>query len=117
MIVEIKYKLICYGLTGEYLGFEYIAYALYLMFSSEGPVQMKTLYLEVAKKYGTKPGCVERNIRTAGEVLWRENIRKLPVSSGEKRPSNAKLLHLLAISIQKSLKAKEKQENFVSFCD
>lgn len=96
-IYDLLYQL---GLTADYTGFFHTAYAVCL--GAEDPERMllvtKWLYPDVAKHYGTAWKAVERNIRTAAQVIWRENRPLLEELAGgplPERPGNARLLAIL----------------------
>lgn len=63
------------GVTANYKGFAYTAYAMVLC--AEQPdlllLVTKNLYPEVAKRYRTTWQAVERNIRTVSRVVWERN--------------------------------------------
>ena len=102
------------GLTANYTGFFYTAYAVYL--SIENPERLlsvtKWLYPEVAKQYNTSWQAVERNIRTAGNVIWQEirpllkHLARRPLTQ---KPKNAQLLAILASSVDMSSFMKYRQ--------
>ena len=84
-IYELLYRL---GVTANYTGFFYTAYAVQLC--AEHPDRLmlvtKWVYPDVAKRYRTNWKAVERNIRTAGRIL-------------EHKPCNAQLLAILSYSL------------------
>lgn len=108
MLDEIREKLLDMGLSAAYLGHEYMAYAIMRMQKVRKPVQMKVLYMEIARAYDTSASCVERNIRTASRILWTR--RKEAGAEGYginmlvKQPSNAEILSSLAIYMKNSTK-------------
>ncbi len=62
----------------------------------------KWLYPDVAKQYRTKWKSVERNIRTVGDIIWRENrplLEQLAHRPLAEKPRNAQLLAILAASL------------------
>lgn len=63
------------GVTANYKGYSYAAYALALC--AEQPDRLllvtKNLYPEVARRYKTTWKAVERNIRTVVSVAWARN--------------------------------------------
>lgn len=64
----------------------------------------KRLYPEVAKRYGTNWKAVERSIRTASCIMWRENRALLEELAGrglEVQPQTAQLLAILAAGIKR----------------
>ena len=71
-IYDLLYRL---GVTANYVGFFQTACAVSLCV--EDPDKLlsvtKSLYPEVARRYKTNWKAVERNIRTAGGIIWREN--------------------------------------------
>lgn len=89
------------GANGGYLGFYYAASAIVLVMKKEEKFyQCKWLYNEVAKLYQTTPFCVERNIRTLVDSIWRDGNRKLlneiiPYPEHEK-PKNTQFIDGLA---------------------
>lgn len=117
MLDHIREQIMELGLSTTYLGFEYMARAISMIQKEDGPIQMKVLYLEISKSCGTNPKCVERDIRTATEAIWRNRdwngmpriCGKVPV----KPPSNAQILNSLAICFANSTKKCDiKRENW-----
>ena len=94
-------RLLCYlGLTPNYTGFFYCAYALHLV--RQDPQRLcliyKWLYLDVAKHYRTTPAAVERNIRLSIARIWHTQPERLSALSAvplTRRPSNARFLSIL----------------------
>lgn len=74
-ISEIYKTLYRLGITENYTGFHYTAYAVYI--SVQNPQYLllvtKWLYPDVAKHYRTTWKCVERDIRTVVNVAWKTN--------------------------------------------
>lgn len=100
-IYDLLYRL---GVTGNYTGFFHTAYAVSLC--AEQPDRLllvtKWLYPEVAKQYKTKWQSVERNIRTVGNIIWRENrplLEELARRPLVQKPRNAQLLAILSASL------------------
>ena len=92
------------GVTANYTGFIHTACAVSLC--AEQPDRLllvtKWLYPEVARRCGTTWKAVERNIRTAGDVIWRENrtlLEELAHRHLERKPRNAQLLAILLSSV------------------
>ena len=94
------------GANISYLGFEYMAYAL-MRLEEDSKLQMKVLYMETAKQYGTTAACVERDIRTVSKGLWenRKNngLAAFEIMTAGRRPRHTELLKILAY-ISKSTK-------------
>ena len=67
------------GINNSYMGFRYTVYGVIrtvydpdlLVYISKG------LYVEIASRYKTSIGCVERNIRTIINVIWLHGNKKL----------------------------------------
>lgn len=104
-IYDLLYRL---GVTENYIGFFQIADAVSLC--KEQPERLlqvtKRLYPEVAKQYNTNWKAVERNIRTVGYVIWRENrplLEHLACRHLEQPPRNAQLLSILSASLERGL--------------
>ena len=100
-VYDLLYRL---GVTANYTGFFHTSYAVLLC--AEQPERLllvtKWLYPEVAKQYGTTWMAVERNIRTVGSIIWRENrslLEQLACGPLEKKPRNKQLLAILAASL------------------
>ena len=100
-IYDLLYRL---GMAANYRGFFHTAYAVSLC--AEQPDRLllvtKWLYPEVARQYQTNWKTVERNIRTAGNVIWRENrplLEQLARRPLQEKPRNTQLLAILAASL------------------
>lgn len=87
----------------SYQGFYYCVYSMDLTLKRPESLSRitKELYPEIAKKYNTSCGCVERDIRTVAEIIWKKggksyfhNLTGMVIP--DERPSNAKFLVLLA---------------------
>lgn len=61
------------GLSKSYKGFEYLQYAVSLVLEDSNILTYicKGIYVDVAVYYQTTVSSVERNIRTAKEVIWK----------------------------------------------
>ena len=87
-IYELLYRL---GVTANYTGFFHTACAVSLCMEQA-----------VAEQYGTNWKAVERNIRTVGCIIWRENrplLERLARRSLTQKPSTAQLLAILSASL------------------
>lgn len=88
------------GLTINYAGFNYAAYAVSLCMQEPERLLLVTkwLYPDVARRYHTSPECVERNIRTICKLSWERNpgfvceMAKHPLTE---KPSNTQLIAIL----------------------
>lgn len=101
MITEIYDLLYQLGVTGNYTGFFHTAYAVSLCAEQPDRLLLVT-NPEVAKQYKTNWQSVERNIRTVGNIIWRENrplLEELTRGPLVQKPRNAQLLAILAASL------------------
>ena len=101
-ISEIYTLLYQLGLTANYISFFHTSYAVYLAAQqpSRLPLVTKWLYPEVAKHYATTWKCVERNIRTAVNVVWETNpelLKALARHPLPQKPKASKFLSILAL--------------------
>ena len=100
-IYDLLYRL---GVTANYTGFFHTAYAVSLCAERSDRLLLVTkwLYPEVARQYKTNWKAVERNIRTVGSIIWRENrplLERLAHRPLSQQPRNAQLLAILAASL------------------
>ena len=101
------WKVICHllyrlGITANYTGFRYTAYAVALCVAQPGRLQLVTkwVYPEVAKRYGTNWKAVERNIRAVSGIAWEQGLSVLEELAGRALPHRSYAAQLLAIVIQ-----------------
>lgn len=100
-------KLLYYlKLTPNYKGFYQMAYAVQL--TVRDPQDLlgvtKRLYPEIAKYCGTTSGAVERNIRTAINVIWRKSsgeLEELAQYSLKEKPSASQVISILVSELLK----------------
>ena len=97
-IYELLFRL---GVTANYTGFFYTAYAVELCVEQPDRLLLVTkwLYPEVAKQYHTNWKAVERNIRTIVGVVWKLNqelLVELARRPLEKRPCTSQFLAILS---------------------
>lgn len=87
------------GLTPNYLGHYYTAYALSL--TKQQPERLllitKWLYPDIAKHYHTKWSCVERNLRAAVAIVWLRNPALLEQLAGYPLPHKPTASQFIAI--------------------
>ena len=101
-ISEIYALLYRLGLTATCTGFFHTAYAVYLAVQKPECLLLVTkwLYPEVAKQYSTTWMCVERNIRTAVNIVWNTNLGLLEKIAGQplpQKPKASKFISILAM--------------------
>lgn len=93
------------GLTSKYQGYHQLAKAIMIALENDDLLLnvTKNIYPEVAKETHTTPQSVERNIRTAIEVCWRqskeEGFSRIAGCKVEKMPTNAEFIDMLAFYI------------------
>lgn len=100
-IYDLLYQL---GVTANYTGFFHTAYAVSLCAQQPDRLLLvtKRLYPEVARQYQTNWKAVERNIRTVGSIIWRENrplLERLAHRNLSKKPPATQLLAILASAL------------------
>lgn len=63
------------GVSENYIGFRYAAYAVALCAANQDRLLLVTkwLYPDIANRFGTNPSCVERDLRTVITVAWERN--------------------------------------------
>lgn len=91
------------GLTANYAGFFHLACAVYLCVECPEKLTLvtKRLYPDVARRYRTSSESVERNLRTASEIIWRENrplLEELARRPLTRRPRSVQLIAILCSS-------------------
>lgn len=99
------YDLLCHlGVTANYTGFFYTAYATQLCVKQQERLSMVTkwIYPDVAKRYQTNWKAVERDIRTVGSVIWNSNrplLEDLARKPLIQKPCTTQLLAILSTSL------------------
>lgn len=98
----------CLGVTANYKGYYYAAYAARLCAGRPELLLLitKWLYPEVAEQYGTTWKAVERNIRTVASVAWKQNPELLSQLAGYplvRRPQPGRFLSILAVALRSEL--------------
>ena len=89
------------GLSANYRGFYQMAWAVQLARREPGRLLLvtKCIYPDVARHCRTSQMAVERNLRTAGKVIWEARTPLLREVVGEgsgARPCTARLLAMIA---------------------
>ena len=110
-IFDLLYRL---GISANYNGFLQTAYAVELCRMEPERLQLvtKMVYPEVAKLCQTSCSAVERNIRTACEIAWKNNRRlleQLACKPFPQKPHNALFLAILlhSLPLYKSIAGKD----------
>lgn len=103
-IKSILYQL---GVNSTYLGYYYLTLAITIAIEEEENLIYisKNIYPRIAEQYHTSIACVERNIRTAADVMFRHGNQKLLLEifdNSKKRPKNSKLISYLALYVKKN---------------
>lgn len=108
-IYELIHRL---GIKRTYMGYYHLATAIYLVIENEERLLYihKWLYAEVARMHNTTPYCVERNIRTVKNHLWKKGHRELLTEIAgcpiEEKPSNSEFIDILSCYIKQQIQAK-----------
>ena len=92
------------GVTANYTGYFHAAYAVQLCMKRPERLLLvtKLVYPDVAKQFQTTWKAVERNIRTVGELIWRQGPSLLEQLAGRKllyKPCAAQLLAMLTYAM------------------
>ncbi len=61
------------GICKYYIGIDYITYAMELIDTDKQYLYYvtKSLYIDIAKEFNTTPTCIEKNIRTLINRIWK----------------------------------------------
>lgn len=67
------------GATSNYYGFKYIIHGIQLIIDNPEVLTniYKGLYIDIALHHRTSPLCVERDIRTVKELIWKKSDRNI----------------------------------------
>ncbi len=93
------------GIPAHVLGYDYLQYAISLAYSDDEYVHSitKQLYPAVAKKFGTTPNRVERAIRHAIRMAWRNGDTSVhekyfgsTTKDTDQKPTNGKFIATMA---------------------
>ena len=102
------------GVPAHIKGYQYLREAIMLVVNDIDVINQitKTLYPEIAQKFGTTPSRVERAIRHAIEVAWgrgeidlMQNIFGYTVSSAKGKPTNSEFIAMIADKLRLELKS------------
>ena len=104
--VTAAYNVLCQlGITANYTGFFHASYSVLLAMDNPQRLLLVTkwLYPEVAKRYHTTAGAVERNIRTVVLRAWQMNREMLEQMAGcslAAKPTAAQFISILSTYLQ-----------------
>ena len=108
------------GVPAHLKGYRYVRTAV-LMAEADMKVVgsvTKLLYPEIAKRYNTTDGKVERAIRNAIEISWErgnketfESLFGYCAESGQGRPTNSEYIAAMADTIRIQMKPEKEREN------
>ena len=102
------------GVPAHIKGYQYLREAIMLVVNDIDVINQitKSLYPEIARKFGTTPSRVERAIRHAIEVAWgrgevnlMENIFGYTVSAAKGKPTNSEFIAMIADKLRLELKS------------
>ena len=93
------------GISENYKGFQYAAYAAALCALQRDRLLLvtKLLYPDIAKRFDTSWSCVERNLRTVINVAWNRNpllLANLAQCTLEAKPPCAQFIAALTHGLQ-----------------
>ena len=116
----VSHMMLDMGVPAHLKGYRYVRTAV-LMAEADMKVVgsvTKLLYPEIAKRYNTTDGKVERAIRTAIEISWErgnketfESLFGYCAESGQGRPTNSEYIAALAETIRIQMKPEKEREN------
>ena len=102
------------GVPAHIKGYQYLREAIMLVVNDIDVINQitKSLYPQIAQKFGTTPSRVERAIRHAIEVAWgrgevdvMENIFGYTVSAAKGKPTNSEFIAMIADKLRLELKS------------
>lgn len=107
---KIYQELLSLGISMNYVGFWFCAYAIYLVMEDPGAITniTKSVYIPAAKHFGVSQANVERNIRTIIDVVWNENACLLNKYAGYVllfKPTCSQFISVLSMHIIKLKKS------------
>lgn len=108
--MEIYHLLLRLGLTANYTCFFHTAYAIQLCVENQERLLLvtKRIYPEVARRYQTNWKAVERNIRTARDIIWRQSWSLLEALANQQLPQKLFPAQFLSILTYHILSTQEK---------
>ena len=102
------------GVPAHIKGYQYLREAIMMVVNDIEVINQitKSLYPQIAQKFGTTPSRVERAIRHAIEVAWgrgevdlMENIFGYTVSAAKGKPTNSEFIAMIADKLRLELKS------------
>lgn len=118
---EIKNLLRKLGAKAANHGYSYITYGILLTLKDKSYLEYitKNLYVDIAHNFNTSGSCVERDIRTVVESIWKTDEKELLLeicngASLTRRPPNRKFFEMMYDYFIK-VSSKEADELSVSF--
>ena len=102
------------GVPAHIKGYQYLREAIILVVNNIDVINQitKSLYPQIAQKFGTTPSRVERAIRHAIEVAWgrgevdlMQNIFGYTVSAAKGKPTNSEFIAMIADKLRLELKS------------
>lgn len=110
---EIKSVLRQLGVKTSYTGYCYTVYGISMVMKNKDCLKhiTKSLYIDIAVKFKTSPVCVERDIRTVIETIWKTDNTELLYLICEgviiNRPTNKEFFYLMHTYFSKIAAEKE----------
>ncbi len=119
-MIDINFILRKLGLHAKLKGYHFFSTAVLLILQNEDYMfgLTKSLYPEIAKQYHTSPSCVDRNLRTAVQIIWeRGNISFLQEIAGYEflyKPTTSEMLDILVSYCQSQQQTHPSKKHTVS---
>lgn len=99
---EIKKTLRRLGVKTSNFGYSYVSYGISLTLRDKSYLEYvtKNLYVDIAHNFHTSGSCVERDIRTVIEAIWKTDDTELLMeicdgASTERKPANKKFFSMM----------------------
>ena len=115
-MVDVNFILRKLGLDAKLKVYHYFSLAVRLILKDEDYLfgLTRRLYPEIAARYHTSPSCVDRDMRTAAQVIWeRGNLLFLQKIAGYEflcKPTTGELLDILVSYCQSQRSAAKKKK-------
>lgn len=104
---RIKHILYQLGVNATYLGYYYLTLAIMTALENEENLiyVSKNIYPGIAECYHTSLECVERNIRTVTEIMFKHGDKELLsqiFTNTSKKPKNSELIAHFAVYVKRN---------------
>ena len=101
---DIDYVIRTLGVGATYRGYRYLSYGIELCLTDEEYLLAisKQLYPEIARKYKTTVGSVERDIRTVIRVCWENQLQSSSFRPLHVRPTAGEFFDILVAYLSRN---------------